>query len=200
MNKLLISLLVSVGITGVAHASGDAAAGQSKVAVCAACHGANGNSAVGNFPNIAGQNEQYLIKQMEDHLSGRRTIVEMTGMLDAFSEQDLKDIAAYYASQPVVIGQAQADQVELGEKIYRAGLADKGVAACSACHMPSGQGNAPAKFPALSGQHPEYTVSQLQKFAEGTRDNDPNGMMRDVAVKMTEAEMRAVAQYIRGLN
>jgi cytochrome c553 len=201
MNKLLISLLISVGITGMAHAAGgNATAGASKVAVCAACHGADGNSPAGAFPSLAGQSSRYLLKQMQDQLSGARVIPEMTGLLNGYSEQDLRDIAAFYASQRINIGQADAELVERGRLIYQGGLADKGVAACVACHMPNGQGNNPARFPALSGQHAEYTVSQLQKFAAEERHNDPNRMMRDIAVKMSEADMRAVAQYIRGLH
>jgi len=200
MNKLLISLLISVGITGVAHAAGgNATAGASKVAVCAACHGADGNSPMGAFPSLAGQNSRYLLKQMQDQLSGARVIPEMTGLLNNLSEQDLRDIAAFYANQRVIIGQADAELVEKGRSIYEGGIADKGVSACIACHMPNGQGNNPARFPALSGQHPEYTLLQLQKFASEDRENDPNRMMRDIAVKMTESEMRAVSQYIRGL-
>jgi len=201
MNKLLISLLISVGITGVAHAAGgNATAGASKVAVCAACHGADGNSPMGAFPSLAGQNSRYLLKQMQDQLSGARVIPEMTGLLNNLSDQDLRDIAAFYANQRTTIGQADAELVEEGRRIYEGGIADKGVSACIACHMPNGQGNNPARFPALSGQHPEYTLLQLQKFASEDRANDPNRMMRDIAVKMTESEMRAVSQYIRGLH
>lgn len=201
MNKLLISLMISIGITGFAHAAGgNAQAGANKVAVCAACHGADGNSPAGAFPSLAGQSSRYLLKQMQDHLSGERFIPEMTGMLDSFSEQDLRDIATFYANQRVTIGQANAELVEQGRQIYQAGIADKGVAACQACHMPNGQGNNPARFPAVSGQHVDYTVSQLKKFAAGDRTNDPSAMMRDIAVKMSESEMRAVAEYIRGLH
>ncbi|QEW08217.1 c-type cytochrome [Nitrincola iocasae] len=201
MNKLLISLLISVGITGMAHATGgDATAGSQKVAVCGACHGADGNSPMGTFPSLAGQNSRYLLKQMQDQLSGARVIPEMTGLLDGFTERDLRDIAAYFSSQTITIGQTAADQLELGRSIYQAGIADKGVAACAACHMPSGQGNNPARFPALSGQHPEYTALQLQKFSAEDRANDPNRMMRDIAVKLSDTEMSAVAQYIRGLH
>lgn len=185
----------------MAHAAGgDATAGSQKVAVCAACHGADGNSPMGAFPSLAGQGSRYLLKQMQDQLRGDRVIPEMTGMLDNLSERDLRDIAAYFSSQPVAIGQTAADQLELGRSIYQAGIAEKGVAACAACHMPNAQGNNPARFPALSGQHPEYTVLQLQKFASEMRENDPSRMMRDVAVKLSEAEMSAVAQYIRGLH
>lgn len=199
MNKLLISLLVSLGITGVAHAAGDPAAGQQKTAVCAACHGADGNSIAPNFPKLAGQNENYLLKQLKEIKGGVRTVPEMTGLLDAMSEQDLADIAAYFASKSVQIGQAAADQVAAGEAIYRAGVAEKGLAACTACHAPNGQGNNAAGFPALTGQSATYIESTLKKFAAGDRSNDPSGMMRDIAVKMSDAEIKAVAQYIQGL-
>ena len=118
MNKLLIALLVSVGITGVAQAAGDAAAGQAKTAVCAACHGADGNSAVANFPKLAGQNERYLLKQMQDIKAGTRPVVEMTGMLTNLSDQDLEDIAAFFASKGVQVGSASPELVDAGRDIY----------------------------------------------------------------------------------
>jgi len=200
MNKLLISLLVSIGVTNVAHAAGDATAGQGKTAVCAACHNADGNSVVGTFPKLAGQGEKYLLKQLTDIKSGVRSVPEMTGMLDNLNDQDLADIAAYFSSKKVQLGQAAADQVEAGQKIWRAGVADKGVAACTACHGPNGKGIGSAAYPSLSGQHAQYVESTLKKFANGERSNDPASMMRDIAAKMSEAEMKAVAQYIQGLH
>ncbi|WP_370277483.1 cytochrome c [Pontibacterium sp.] len=200
MNKLLISMLLTLGITGVAHAAGDAAAGQAKTAVCAACHGADGNSAIANFPKLAGQNEKYLVKQMKDIKNGVRPVVEMTGLLDNLSDQDLADIGAYFAKQGAQIGHAAKDQVEAGQKIYRAGIADKGVAACTACHSPTGAGNASAAFPAVSGQHAAYVEKQLKMFRNAERVNDPNKMMRDIAAKLSDAEIKAVAAYIQGLN
>lgn len=200
MNKLLIALLVSVGITSVAHAAGDAAAGQGKTAICAACHGADGNSAVGNFPKLAGQNEKYLLKQLVEIKEGTRPVVEMTGMLNAMSEQDLADIAAYFASQNVQIGAAKADLVEAGEKIYRGGIQSKGVAACTACHGPQGNGIASAGYPQVGGQHAQYTETQLKNFRVEARDNDPGRMMRDIAAKLSDKEIQAVSSYIQGLN
>ncbi|EAR62494.1 c-type cytochrome [Neptuniibacter caesariensis] len=200
MNKLLISLLVTIGITGVAHAAGDAAAGKGKTAVCAACHGADGNSAIANFPKLAGQNEKYLIKQMDDIKSGKRPVVEMTGLLDAMSDQDIADIAAYFAKQNGTVGHAAKDLVEQGQKIYRAGIASKGVAACTACHAPTGEGNGQAGFPAIGGQHAAYTEKQLQAFRKGERNNDPQQMMQDIAAKLSDAEMKAVSSYIQGLS
>ena len=199
MNKLLISVMLTLGVSGLAHAAGDATAGQGKTAVCAACHNADGNSAVGTFPKLAGQNETYLFKQMKEIKAGARPIVEMTGLLDNLTDQDMADIAAYFEGQKVQGGQANQDQLELGQQIYRAGLADKGVPACTACHMPSGQGMSAAGYPALSGQHETYTQSQLTKFRAGERSNDPQAMMRDIAAKLSDSEMKAVANFIQGL-
>ena len=200
MNKLLISLLVSIGLTGVAHAAGNAAEGQAKTAVCAACHSTDGNSVVGNFPKLAGQGEKYLLKQLNDIKSGARMVPEMTGMLTNLNDQDLADISAYYASKKVQLGQAAADQVELGQTIYRAGVAEKGVAACTACHGPNGKGIGSAAYPSLSGQHAQYVASTLNKFSKGERNNDPAQMMRDIASKLSAAEMQAVSQYVQGLH
>lgn len=200
MNKLLISLLVTIGITGVAHAAGDATAGKGKTAVCGACHGADGNSPVAMFPKLAGQNESYLVKQMSDIKSGARPVVEMTGLLDALSDQDIADIAAYFAKQNGTVGHAAKDLVEQGQKIYRGGIADKGVAACTACHTPTGEGMAQAGFPAIGGQHAAYTEKQLKAFRVGDRSNDPQGMMRDIAAKLSDAEIKAVSSYIQGLG
>ena len=200
MNKLLISMLLTLGITGVAHAAGDAAAGQAKAAVCGACHGADGNSAIANFPKLAGQNEKYLVKQMKDIKNGVRPVVEMTGLLDNLSDQDLADLAAFFTKQATQIGHAAKDQVEAGQKIYRAGIAAKGVAACTACHSPTGIGNASAAFPAVSGQHSAYVEKQLKMFRNAERSNDPNNMMRDIAAKLSDAEIKAVSAYIQGLN
>ncbi|WP_415882867.1 c-type cytochrome [Neptuniibacter sp. SY11_33] len=200
MNKLLISLLVTVGITGVAHAAGDAAKGKGMTAMCAACHGADGNSAIANFPKLAGQNEKYLIKQLQDIKSGKRTVVEMTGLLNSYSDQDIADISAYFAKQTGTVGHAAKDLVEQGQKIYRAGIADKGVAACTACHAPTGEGNSQAGFPGIGGQHAAYTEKQLKDFAKGARNNDPQQMMQDIAAKLSDDEIKAVSSYIQGLG
>lgn len=200
MNKLLISLLVTIGITGMAHAAGDATAGKGKTAVCGACHGADGNSPAAMFPKLAGQNEAYLIKQINDIKSGTRPVVEMTGLLDAMTDQDIADIAAYYAKQAGTVGHAAKDLVEQGQKVYRGGIAKKGVAACTACHTPTGEGMAQAGFPAIGGQHAAYTEKQLKMFRNGERNNDPQGMMQDIAAKLSDAEIKAVSSYIQGLG
>ncbi|PPC78170.1 cytochrome c4 [Pokkaliibacter plantistimulans] len=200
MNKLLISLLMSAGIAGVAHADGDAKAGQPLTAICAACHGADGNSMAPNFPKLAGQGEEYLLKQMMDIKAGSRQVPEMTGLLNNLSDQDMANVAAYFASQKVAPGAAKPELAELGATIYIAGVADKGVPACQACHSPTGSGNTLARFPHLGGQHATYTETQLKNFRIGARNNDPSMMMRDVAARMSDAEIAAVASYIQGLR
>ena len=200
MKKLLITSIASLALLGTAHAAGDAEAGKTKSAMCMACHGADGNSPAPNFPKLAGQHPDYVTKQLKEFKAGERTDATMNGMTAALSEQDMADIAAFYATQTGTIGTTAADKVELGEMIYRAGNAASGVAACTACHGPTGAGNPMAKFPSLNGQHAEYTALQLKNFRSGARANDAGSMMRGVAGKMTDAEIEAVSQYIQGLN
>ena len=183
------------------YAEGNVAKGNDLVSTCLACHGEIGNSPAPSFPNIAGQNAQYLLKQLLEIQSGQREVLTMTGILDDLSESDLSDIAAYYESQPRNYGAAKQDLVELGESIYRAGIPRKNIAACTACHSPRGNGNGPAAFPALAGQWPEYIVTQLKNFQSGERHNDGDSkMMRTTAMDMNEKEMTAVASYLRGLK
>jgi cytochrome c553 len=201
MKKLLTLLaLIALAALGTAQAAGDAAAGKTKSASCAACHGPDGNSPTPAFPKIAGQHAAYLEKQLHEFKSGDRVNATMNAMAMPLSDQDIADLAAYFSSQEVTIGEAAADKVELGESIYRAGNMASGVAACAGCHGPAGAGNPMAKFPSLKGQYADYTVLQLQHFRSGERNNDAGAMMRGVAGKMTDAEIEAVAQYIQGLN
>ena len=200
MYKLMIMLglfLVSAGVL----AAGDAKQGEALTATCLACHGSNGNSLTGSFPNIAGQNEAYLYKQLVDIQTGARSAVLMTGILDGLTSQNLEDLAAYYASQTPAQGAADPALVALGESIYKAGIARKKVAACTGCHSPTGQGNGLAKFPMLAGQWAEYTEAQLMAFRSGARGNDGDGkMMRISAMNLSDAEIKAVASYIAGLR
>jgi len=183
------------------YAEGNAAKGKNLAGTCLACHGEIGNSFASIFPNIAGQNANYLLKQLLEIQSGQRQVLTMTGTLDNLSESDLSDIAAYYESQSRNQGTAKQDLVELGESIYRAGIPRKNIAACTACHSPTGSGNGPAAFPALAGQWPEYTVTQLKNFQSGERHNDGDSqMMRTTAMDMNEKEMTAVASYLYGLR
>lgn len=201
MNKLFVSLLLTLGISGLAHAAGDAAAGQGKIAMCSACHNADGNSMVPNFPKLAGQGERYLLKQMHDIKSGDRPVVEMTGMLDAMTEQDLADIAAWYASQKGTIGAADPALVEHGEALYRGGKLVDGVPACTGCHSPNGEGLDLAVYPKLNGQHADYIAKQLTDFREGNRTNDGDAMiMRSIATKLSNKDIKALSSYINGLN
>lgn len=186
---------------------GDADAGKKLVQACAACHGADGNSLAPNFPKLAGQNERYLLKQLKDIKSGDRSVPTMTGQLDRLSDTDLKNIAAFYASQKGSVGYANPDLVAKGESIYRSGIAKKGVAACTACHAPNGEGNAPAGFPSLGGQHAAYIAAQLKAFRIGAEEpekgriNDgETRIMRDVAVSMSDLDIESVASYIQGLH
>jgi len=211
MNKILngLALLVCTFLAPVVLAAGDAAAGQAKTAVCVACHGPDGNSPMSAFPIIAGLGEKYTLKQLLDIQSGERVVPEMTGMLTGMTEQDLADIAAYYSSQSRKLVGASETDLELGERIYRGGNIETGVAACTGCHSPTGQGNGPAGYPALGGQYPEYIIKQLTAFRTGYDDpenssarvNDGEAqVMRGVAARMTDREIRAVANYIAGLR
>ncbi|MFA5677804.1 MAG: c-type cytochrome [Pseudomonas sp.] len=202
MNKLLVSLVLSLGVAGSAHAlQGDAAAGEGKVAICSACHGADGNSMMPNWPKLAGQGERYLLKQLMDIKEGVRVVPEMTGMLTNLSEQDLADIAAYYQSQTLAGGVADADLAARGEAIYRGGNLKTGLPACTGCHSPTGQGNEPAGYPHLAGQHAAYTIKQLTDFREGDRTNDGDIMvMRTIAERLSNKDIQAVAEYIQGLR
>lgn len=201
MNKLLVSLLLTLGISGLAHAAGDAAAGQGKIAMCSACHNADGNSLLPNFPKLAGQGERYLFKQMQEIKSGVRPVVEMTGMLDAMTDQDLKDISAWYSSQKGTIGAAAPDLVARGEALYRGGKLEDGMPACVGCHLPNGEGLNLALYPKLNGQHASYTAKQLTDFREGDRVNDGDAMiMRSIAAKLSNKDIKAISSYIEGLN
>ena len=201
MNKVLVTLLLTLGITGLAQAAGDAKAGQAKAAMCGACHGADGNSAAPNFPKLAGQGERYLLKQMNDIKSGNRTVLEMTGLLTNMSEQDMADIAAYFASQSMSVGAADPALVKAGEALYRGGKLAEGMPACTGCHSPNGAGNDAAGFPQLGGQHAQYVAKQLTDFREGNRTNDGDSMMmRSVAAKLSNKDIQAISSYIQGLH
>ncbi len=184
----------------------DAAKGQNiATQVCAACHAADGNSAAAANPKLAGQFYDYLHKQLvnfkpQGGKKAERDNAVMAGMIANLSPADLKDVAAFYASQKLKAATAKDKELAaLGQKIYRGGNAASGVAACAGCHGPSGAGM-PAQYPRISGQFAEYVEAQLKAFRAGTRTNDPNGMMRGVAVRMNDREIQAVAEYVAGLR
>lgn len=207
MKKVLILASLLVGWTNVAMAqTGDAEQGKALAVTCGACHGADGNSEVPTFPKLAGLGEKYLMKQLMDIRDGARPIPTMVGQVDNMSDQQLADLAAFYAAQPRSGGQANPDLVALGKKIYLAGVADRNVAACAACHSPNGKGNAPAGFPGLAGQHADYIAAQLRAYRKGYEDesgrtNDGETMiMRSNAFGLSDNEIDAVASYASGLK
>ena len=198
---LLLLSLVLLGAPLLGLAAGDPAAGKTKSGTCIACHGPDGNSVNPQWPKLAGQHAGYTRKQLvELKASEMRSNAMMAPMIAALNEQDMDDLAAYYASQPRTGGFASEARVVLGERVYRGGNLETGVAACTGCHGPTGEGDPLAGFPSLAGQHAEYVVIQLEAFRSGERNNDLNGMMRDVVRWMSDEEMEAVAEYIAGLH
>lgn len=220
MKKFLATAALSLGLASLAQAytmpEGKADAGQAKSAACAACHGADGNSMAPTFPRLAGQNAKYLFKQLQDFKAGRRLNPTMQGMAAPLSEQDMADLATYFAEQKPGVDAAKPDLVKAGEKLYRGGNPATGLAACSGCHNPAGMGNALAGFPRLGGQHADYVKAQLQAFrAAGRNDTvaDPAqkrgndaakagelGPMQMIAAKLSDQEIDALASYVSGLH
>lgn len=202
-NKLAASLIcLALSLTAQhAVAEGNAEAGKTKSATCAACHGADGNSVAPTWPKLAGQHADYLAKQLKDFKEGQtRSNAQMAPMVAGLSDQDMDDLAAYFAAQTQTPGVAKEENLELGENIYRGGVTESGIAACIGCHGPAGKGQFGANYPQIAGQHADYTVSTLKEFRAGTRSNDPGSAMRNVAKRMTDAEITAVANYIQGLR
>ena len=218
MTRLSLKLMFSVAVFALAahaHASdaakpaayqGDPAKGKEIAStVCIACHGADGNSPTSANPKLAGQHAGYLFKQMKNFKAGadgksERVNAIMNGMIAPYTEEQMKDLAAYFASQKQTGGEAKnRDTLDLGKKLFRAGDAGKGLPACAACHGPTGSG-LPVQYPRIAGQFQEYTEAQLKAFRNSERVNYPNRMMQMVAIKMTDAEGRAVADYIAGLH
>lgn len=166
--------------------------------VCAACHGADGNSAISLNPKLAGQHPEYLLKQLNNFKEGKRANAVMSGMVANLTPEDMQNLAAYFSSQTQTLAKAKTNGAgSLGEKIYRGGIAKTNVPACAACHGANGAG-IPKQFPRLAGQHADYSYQQLKTFRTGERANAP--MMMVIAAKMTDAEMQAVADYMQGLR
>ncbi|MDC3012368.1 cytochrome c4 [SAR86 cluster bacterium] len=208
-NSLLLSLIILA--SGSIYAAsdkaeikavkrGDPQAGSELVATCAGCHGADGNSVVGQWPTLAGQRESYTLAQLIHVQKGERMIESMMGLLDNYSEDQLRDIAAFYAAQEVKVGQADSVNFELGQRIYRAGNLSNGVPACTGCHGPQGKGVESAGYPMLSGQKAEYVVTSLVAYKNGERVHSSNAkIMQGIAARLTTEEIRAVANYVSGL-
>ena len=192
-------LLVSLPVLAL----GDAAAGQGKSAICAACHGVDGNSAVPNWPKLAGQHPDYLQRQFALIKDGNRPVPEMAGIVPGISDQDMADIAAYYSSQTTSPGLTDESLRAAGELLYRGGNADTDIPACMSCHGPAGEGNQLSGYPSLAGQHAVYSEKMLNGFRSGTtwgEEDASSKIMTDVAKRLTDEEIKAVASYIQGLH
>ncbi len=200
---LILSLLASCSV----WAQGSIEAGKAKSQTCVACHGADGNSLITQYPKLAGQHEKYLEKQLKELKLGMtsggkqgRYEPVMGAMAMPLSEEDMADLAAYYASLPISNNSTPENVVDEGKVLYTAGNAERGLTACIACHGPRGNGTELSGFPKISGQHAEYIKAQLEKFRDGDRNNDMNAMMRDVAKKLTDADIDTLSKYVGGLH
>ena len=200
MMKLIATTALTMFIASGAYAAGDAANGQTLSATCGGGHGADGNSPAAMFPKLAGQHAKYLAKQLQDFKSGKRPGPTMSAMAAALDDQGVADVSAWYASQTITIGDADASLASKGQTLYRGGNPKTGVPACASCHGAAGDGVGSAGFPSLAGQHAEYTVGELGRFKSGERSNDHASMMRDIAARMSKAEMEAVASYMQGMH
>lgn len=195
-----VSLLAVISLPLAAQ--GDAAAGQAKSAICAACHGADGNSAVPNWPKLAGQHASYLERQTALIKSGARPVPEMAGIVAGMNEQDFLDLAAFFSQQTNNGGVADEATAALGQRIYKAGNAESGVPACMSCHGPAGEGNPLSVYPALAGQHSVYTSKMLMAYRDGANwgdDDAPSHIMNGAVAELTDEEIAAVSDYIQGL-
>lgn len=202
MKKLIAGVVLGVGLTAMAHGAGDPQAGEQNAAVCAGCHGQGGQKPVmGAYPKLSGLGEQYLYDQLLAIQSGDRVVAEMTGLLNGKSKQELRDLAAYFDSQEMIVSQADPDIIEQGAALYRGGNMASGVPACAGCHNPQGKGNEPAGYPRLGGQNAEYVIKQLKAYRDGDRATGARAaIMMDVAAELTDTEIEAVANYVSGLH
>lgn len=181
---------------------GSAEDGKAKSMMCTACHGAEGNSVNPLWPSVAGQSAPYIVAQLEAFKSGSRSDPLMTAQAMLLSDGDMRDIAVYFESLPAAaMAVADPSKVDKGQALYRGGDSDNGVAACLACHGPTGRGNPAAKYPALQGQHAAYTAKQLNDYASNTRQSDgKTRIMRDIASRLSEDDIKALASYVQGLR
>jgi cytochrome c553 len=200
---LILSLLASCSV----WAQGSIEAGKAKSQTCVACHSVDGNSLLTIYPKIAGQHEKYIEKQLHDLKLGMtsggkqgRYDPVMSAMAMPLSDEDIADLAAYYASLPISANSTPEDVAVKGRALYSAGDAERGLTACIACHGPRGNGTELSGFPKISGQHADYIKAQLQKFRDDTRNNDMNAMMRDVAKKLSDTDIEILSKYVGGLH
>ena len=196
-----LTLVAVLGWTGSVNAAGTVEAGQAKSATCMACHGMDGNSANPEWPSLAGQHSSYILKQLKHFKAGERQNPLMSPMAMILADQDMEDLAAFYASQtPRPTGETEPSKLQRGQNIYRAGIASKGVPSCAGCHGPSGRGIPGAAFPMIGGQHAVYAAIQLRSYKSGARATDPNSMMRTIASRLTDEDIDAVASYLQGMR
>jgi cytochrome c553 len=215
MKRVLIALALSAPLFAAAaddaapaaaakdaFTQGDATAGATKAAACFACHGPGGNGAINpSWPKLAGQHSSYIAEQLAEFKAGKRKNPVMLGQAATLSDEDMKNLGAYFASQKPVPGVASKDAVAVAQKLYRAGDAARGIPACSACHGPTGDGNAAGQFPRLGGQNSDYAAAQLKSYKAGERGAEGKGqMMAAIAGKLSDQEIQALASYISGLQ
>jgi cytochrome c553 len=203
--SLLVCLFMGFSVSAVEQ--GNAEKGKAKSITCAACHGADGNSAIPMNPKLAGQHAKYLAKQLTEFKlasqtggkEGRNNAI-MNGMSAALSEQDILDLAAYFSIQDATSSESSQDAVVQGNKLYVGGDLKRGITACIACHGPKGNGTSLSGFPDISGQHSDYIASQLKAFRSGDRANSLNGMMADIAKRLTDEDIKVISNYVAGLH
>lgn len=218
MKKFLAAVVMTLGAASLAQAAvvmpqGDAASGQGKSAICAGCHGMDGNSATGQFPKLAGQNAKYIYKQLQDFKAMRRVNPLMLGIASQLSDQDMADLAVHFSQQKQAGGAAKPELAERGEKLFRGGNKAVGLAPCAGCHGPAGRGNTYAAFPRIGGQHADYIKAQLTAFRAAGRDDNTDvkrnndagkpgelGPMQMIAAKLSDKDIDALSSYIQGLR
>ena len=205
MGRTAIAAALALGLLATgAFASGDPAAGKLKAAVCSACHGADGNSIDAIWPKLAGQGAPYQMRQVmairSEHGRVNAEAATMVPMVANVSEQDLEDIAAFYATQASTVEAADPELAEAGRRLYRAGDSERNIPSCMSCHGPGGRGNRLAAFPQLGGQHAAYSARQLRAYRDGVRTTDAAAMMREIASRLTDADIEAVSEYLSGLH
>jgi cytochrome c553 len=198
----VLAPLFAVGFMASARADGDAQAGEAKATACIACHGADGNSSNPQWPTLAGQHAQYIVKQLQAFKSGARKDPLMSPMAMGLSDADIQDLAAHFSSQKQHGLEADPSRLALGQRLYRGGDPKVGVPACAACHGPTGDGNPAAMYPSIRGQHSTYVEKQLKDYRAGARQTDQkqNQVMRNVASAMSDEQIAAVASYVQGLR
>jgi len=199
---LFVGVATGLLAMSVGAQPGEAEAGLAKSTVCAACHGADGNSVTPDWPSLAGQHPSYTARQLQAYKDGQRIDPGMRGFSAQLSDQDMQDLAAYYANQALAAKGADPALAERGGRIYRGGIPERGIAACIACHGPKGNGNPLAGYPRISQQHANYLATTLRDYQSGERRSDAtlNQMMRNVAELLLDDEIDALASYMQGLN